>query len=146
MARGRKRAKPAAASPESAAGSSLSDGPWTLRYAVRILTDDLGNIGHAAYGTAKKAIQKKLPVDPHQYGDGLRPPLDGIYKLKASHVRVAYHIEESAHEVWVLMIADRGKIWDHHEDEILGRLAVMREERRQRDAAKKQSPRPGRRR
>ncbi|CAN5733520.1 hypothetical protein BH23GEM10_BH23GEM10_10540 [soil metagenome] len=57
----------------------------------------------------------------------------------SSHVRVAYHIEETAHEVWVLMIADRKVIWDRHEDEILGRLTVLREERRQRDAARKKA-------
>lgn len=84
-------------------------------------------------------------MDPHQYGDGLRPPLDGIYKLKSGHVRAAYHIEEKAHEVWVLMIADRKVIWDRHEDEILGRLTVLRDERLQRDAALKKTPRKGRR-
>jgi hypothetical protein len=65
-------------------------------------------------------------VDPHQYGDGLRPPLDGIYKLKSSHLRVAYHIEEAAHGVWVLMIGDRDVMWNRHENEILDRLSAMR--------------------
>jgi mRNA-degrading endonuclease RelE of RelBE toxin-antitoxin system len=111
--------------------------PWKLRYAKRILAEDLREIGHAAFENARKAIQKKLPVDPHQYGDGLRPPLDGIYKLKSSHVRVAYHIEEADHEVWVLMIADRSEIWNRHEDAILGRLGVMREEKRQREAGQR---------
>jgi mRNA-degrading endonuclease RelE of RelBE toxin-antitoxin system len=144
VARGRDRAKPAAGRQGPPAGSSASGGPWRLRFSSRILDEDLGNIGHAAYETAKKAIRKKLPVDPHQYGEGVRPPLDGIYKLKSSNVRVAYHIEEAAHEVWVLMIADRRVIWDRHEDEILGRLTVLREERRQRDT--KPAPRPGRKR
>jgi len=85
--------------------------------------------GHAAFDRAKKAIQKKLPIDPHEYGDGLRLPLDGIYKLKSSLVRIACHIEEPTHEVWVLMIADRNVIWDRHEDEILGRLDRMQTSR-----------------
>jgi mRNA-degrading endonuclease RelE of RelBE toxin-antitoxin system len=144
VARGRNRAKPAADGQVPAAGSSASGGPWRLKFSSRIVEEDLGNIGHAAYETAKKAIRKKLPVDPHQYGEGLRPPLDGIYKLKSANIRVAYHIEEAAHEVWVLMMADRRVIWDRHEDEILGRVTVLREERRQRDT--KQVPRPGRKR
>ncbi|HEX8453841.1 MAG TPA: hypothetical protein VF647_17190 [Longimicrobium sp.] len=113
--------------------------PWKLRFSARILTDDLGELGHAAYENARKAIQKKLPIDPHQYGDGLRPPLGGIHKLKSSHVRVAYHIEEAEHEVWILMIADRNVIWDRHEDEILGRLGGMVESQRQRRAAQSET-------
>ena len=112
--------------------SASSPDPWKIRYARRILAEDIRSIGHAAFDTAKKAIQKKLPLDPYQYGEGLRPPLDGIYKLKSSNVRVAYHIEEGDHEVWVLMIADRSEIWDRHEADILGRLDVMLEEKRQR--------------
>lgn len=112
---------------------------WKLRFSARILNEDLGELGHAAYENARKAIQKKLPVDPHQYGEGLRPPLGGIHKLKSSHVRVAYHIEESEHEVWVLMIADRNVIWDRHEDEILGRLGAMVESQRQRRAARSET-------
>jgi mRNA-degrading endonuclease RelE of RelBE toxin-antitoxin system len=131
------RKKAGATPPAAAPASSQSEDPWKIMYAKRILTVDLREIGHAALGNARKAIEKKLPVDPHQYGDGLRPPLDGIYKLKSSHVRVAYHIEEADHEVWVLMIGDRGAIWDRHEGDILGRLVVMREEKRQREAAKR---------
>jgi mRNA-degrading endonuclease RelE of RelBE toxin-antitoxin system len=139
--RGRGRAGAAAGGEEPASPQPAE--PWKIRYAERILAEDLGEIGHAAYENARKAIQKKLPVDPHQYGEGLRPPLDGIYKLKSSHVRVAYHIEEADHEVWVLMIADRSEIWNRHEDAILGRLGVMREEKRQREAARR--PGKGRR-
>jgi len=140
VARGRRPGKPGAESREAAPGFPLSDRPWKVRYSPRILAEDLHTIGHAAYETAKRAIQKKLAVDPHQYGSGLRPPLDGIYKLKSSHVRVAYHIEEPAHEVWVLMIGDRRDIWDHHEDDILGRLVVMRAEREQ-GASTRENPR-----
>jgi mRNA-degrading endonuclease RelE of RelBE toxin-antitoxin system len=126
----RSRREPTASPHDSAA-------PWKLFFSPRILTEDLDEIGHAAYETAKKAIQKKLPVGPDQYGDGLGPPLVGLWKLKSSHVRVAYHIEEAAHEVWVLMIADRDVIWDRHEDEILARLTGERGRAQKRSAAKK---------
>ncbi|HZG44170.1 MAG TPA: hypothetical protein VEY93_14575 [Longimicrobium sp.] len=121
--------------PGPATGSTNSDSTpspalWRLRFSARIVDEDMADIGHAAFEIARKAITKKLPVDPHQYGDGLRPPLGAIYKLKTSHVRVAYHIEEAAHEVWVLMIADRNVIWDKHENEILGRLNRMSSQHR----------------
>lgn len=126
------------ATPQAAApASSQPPGQWKIKYAERILSEDVREIGHAALEKARKAIEKKLPLDPHQYGDGLRPPLDGIYKLKSSHVRVAYHIEEADREVWVLMIGDRNAIWDRHEDDILGRLGIMRQEKRKHEAAKR---------
>jgi len=99
-----------------------------LRFSARILSEDLPGIGHDAFHTTKRAIEKKLRVDPHGYGEGLRPPLAGLYKLKASHLRVAYHVEDAAHEVWILMIADRRVIWDRHEPDILGRLGQLRDE------------------
>ncbi len=116
---------PGPATESLSSNPTSSPAPWRLRFSARILDEDLEDIGHAAFEIARKAITKKLPVDPHQYGDGLRPPLGGIYKLKSAHVRVAYHIETAAHEVWVLMIADRNTIWDRHEDEILARLNGM---------------------
>ncbi len=79
-------------------------------------------IGHAAYERAKKAI-KKLTKAPEQYGEPLHAPLHGLYKLKSSHVRVAYHIDAEAREVWVLLIGDRQAIWDTRQGEFLERLA-----------------------
>jgi mRNA-degrading endonuclease RelE of RelBE toxin-antitoxin system len=98
------------------------DAEWRMRYSARILRDDLPLIGHAAYGVAKKAINKKLKKNPEGYGDPLGPPLEGLWKLRITHVRIAYHIEKADHEVWVLAIADRDKIWDRMEGEILNRF------------------------
>jgi hypothetical protein len=96
------------------------------------------------------AVDKKLKKDPHQYGDGLGPPLAGLMKLSASHVRVAYHIEEAAHEVWILMLGDRQVIWKRREGDILERLQHVKTRiaheatRRSADEAKKtQRPRRG---
>jgi len=86
------------------APSASGDRRWRVRIAQRVLTDDIPQIGHDAYERAKKAITKKLPVAPEQYG--------GLFKLKSSHARVVYHIEVRAHEVWVLLIGDRSTIWD----------------------------------
>ena len=101
---------------------------WRVRLARRILTDDIPQVGHDAYERAKKAIEKKLPVAPEQYGEPLHSPLHGLYKLKSSHARVVYHVEVKAHEVWVLLIGDRSTIWDDREADILERLAGERQE------------------
>lgn len=105
----------------------MSGAAWRLRFSPRILSEDLPDIGSAAFENAKKAILKKLPAAPHQYGEPLHAPLHGLFKLSVSHVRVAYHVEDAAHEVWVLMIADRKTIWDHRQSDIHERLAEERE-------------------
>lgn len=110
------------------AQSAGGDVRWRVRMARRILTDDIPQVGRDAYERAKKAINKKLPVAPEQYGEPLHSPLHGLYKLKSSHVRVVYHIEVKAHEVWVLLIGDRSTIWADREGDILERLATERQE------------------
>lgn len=103
------------------------DESWRLRFSPRILSEDLPEIGHAAYEQAKKAILKKLPKAPLEYGAPLHAPLHGLYKLSVGHVRVAYHIEDAAHQVWVLMIGDRKAIWNSHQGSVLDRLAEQRQ-------------------
>lgn len=51
--------------------------------------------------------------------------MHGLFKLKASHLRIAYHIEKSAHEVWILMIGDRREIWAEDQPEILIRFNAL---------------------
>ncbi len=104
------------------------NGMWNVRVAKRVLTDDVPEIGLAAYERAKKAIKKKLTTAPEQYGDRLHAPLHGLYKLKSSHVRIAYHVEIQAREVWVLLIGDRQTIWDTRQGDILERLAEQKTE------------------
>lgn len=62
-----------------------------MRFAEEILTDDSRKIGHAALKAARKVIDKKLTIDPEAYGQRLHSPLHGLYKLKSSHIRIAYH-------------------------------------------------------
>lgn len=125
------------------APSAGGEGLWRVRIAQRVLTDDIPRIGHDAYERAKKAILKKLPVAPGQYGEPLHSPLHGLYKLKSSHARVVYHLEVEAHEVWVLLIGDRSTIWDDREGDILERLAG---ERQQAIARRPEHPLPEKRR
>lgn len=142
-------AKPPSPAPRGgrAPKAATTPTPWRLRYSERIIDEDLDDIGRAAYDVAMAAIDRKLKVDPHQYGDGLGPLLAGLMKLKASHVRIAYHIEDDAHEVWVLMLGDRQDIWKRREGDILERLATVKtriadEATRRSAAVEQKAPRP----
>jgi mRNA interferase RelE/StbE len=102
------------------------EGPWSLRFSRRIIDEDLRSIGHDAFERARRAIDRKLRQDPIGYGAPLRHALTGLYKLKASHLRIVYHVLPDRREVWILMIADRDAIWDRHQPEVLNRLNEMR--------------------
>jgi mRNA-degrading endonuclease RelE of RelBE toxin-antitoxin system len=110
------------ASQRAGQGTKPGHPSWRLRFASRILEEDIQRLGSDAYERAKKAIQKKLSVDPEHYGERLHSPLHGLFKLKSSHVRVTYHIEAKSHEVWILLIGDRRTIWESKQGEILQRL------------------------
>ena len=97
---------------------------WTIRYAQRILKDDLEDVGHAAFETARKAIEKKLKVDPEQYGASLHDPLHQFRKLKSSQIRIVYRVNVEKAEVLILMIGNRRDIWDSELAEILERHQV----------------------
>lgn len=99
---------------------------WTVRYAERILKDDLDEVGYAAFQMARKAIDKKLKVAPDQYGAGLHDPLHPFRKLKASHIRIVYRVDPDAADVLILMIGDRRDIWDTEQTEILDRYEEER--------------------
>lgn len=99
---------------------------WTVRYAERILKDDLDDVGHAAFQMARKAIDKKLKVAPNQYGESLHDPLHPFRKLKASHIRIVYRVNPDAAEVLILMIGDRRDIRDTEQTEILDRYQEER--------------------
>ena len=108
---------------------------WTIKYAERILKDDLEVVGHAAFDIARKAIDKKLKVNPEQYGASLHDPLHQFRKLKSSQIRVVYRVNAAKAEVLILMIGNRRDIWDSEQGEILDRHAVELE----RDTLKKRA-------
>lgn len=131
----------APASGKTALAQDDQNESWRVRFSPRILSEDLPEIGHAAYEQAKKAIRKKLPMAPLEYGAPLHAPLHGLYKLSVGHVRVAYHIEDVSHEVWVLMIGHRKTIWNSRQGSIRDRL----DEERQHVAPPAPPPGPPRR-
>jgi mRNA-degrading endonuclease RelE of RelBE toxin-antitoxin system len=100
-----------------------SSQPWRLRFSTRILTDDLPALGDDAFERAAAAIRAKLTSHPEEYGERLRSPLQGLYKLRVGHLRIAYRITHASHEVCILMIGDRKTIWSRRLPELQHRLA-----------------------
>ena len=57
----------------------------------------------------KTAIESRLTVAPHQYGEPLRKTLKGYWKLRIGDYRVFYKISGS--EAWILGIIHRKDVY-----------------------------------
>ena len=114
--------------------------PWRIRYMSSVRDTDLEVLSTSAVEAARKVIDKKLKVDPQQYGEFLHRPLQGLYKLKTSSVRIVYHVDAEAREVWILAIGERRDIWEDQAG-ILKRWDVARGEFRPDDIGVRSSVR-----
>ena len=115
--------------------------PWRIRFAKSVRETDRHALSTSALEAARKAIDKKLKVDPQQYGEFLHRPLQGFYKLKTSAVRIVYHVDAEAREVWVLAMGDRRDIWKD-EAAILKRWDAARGEFRPDDVTTRAADKP----
>ena len=97
--------------PDALEGIGEPARPWKIRFSKSVRETDLHTLSTPAIEAARKAIDKKLKVDPVQYGEFLHRPLQGFYKLKTSAVRIVYHVETETHEVWIFAMGDRRDIW-----------------------------------
>jgi len=57
----------------------------------------------------KKAIEQRLSISPHQYGEPLKKTLKGYWKLRVGDYRVVYKIERN--EVLIFEIIKRKDVY-----------------------------------
>ncbi len=82
---------------------------FTLRYHPAVRSEDLALIDKKTKTRIRKAIETRLPIAPHQYGQPLRKTLKGYWKLRVGDYRVVFKIVES--EVWILGIRHRKAVY-----------------------------------
>ncbi len=56
------------------------------------------------------AIESRLALAPHQYGEPLRKTLKGYWKLRVGDYRVVFKV--SGNEVWILGIIHRKEVYE----------------------------------
>ncbi len=84
--------------------------PFELRYHPDVRDVDIPAINPKLRVRIKKAIEKRVAVAPHKYGEPLRKTLKGYWKLRVGDYRVVFRIVEN--EVWVLGIMDRKEVYE----------------------------------
>jgi mRNA interferase RelE/StbE len=82
---------------------------FELRYHPDVRDVDIPRLNEALKKRIKKAIEDRLSISPHQYGEPLRKTLKGYWKLRVGDYRVVYKVE--GNEVWIFAIVNRKDVY-----------------------------------
>jgi len=83
--------------------------PFELRYHPDVRDVDIPKLNETLKKRIKKAIEERLSISPHQYGEPLRKTLKGYWKLRVGDYRVVYKV--TGNEVWILAIINRKDVY-----------------------------------
>lgn len=70
---------------------------------------DIEKIDNKIKNRIKTAIESRLSIAPHQYGEPLRKTLKGYWKLRVGDYRIVFKIVKN--EVWILGIIHRKDVY-----------------------------------
>jgi len=83
--------------------------PFELRYHPDVRDIDIRQLNETLKKRIKKAIEERLSLSPHHYGEPLRKSLKGYWKLRVGDYRVIYKI--NGNEVWIFAIKNRKDVY-----------------------------------
>jgi mRNA interferase RelE/StbE len=82
---------------------------FELRYHPDVRDVDIPKLNETLKKRIKKAIEERLSISPHQYGEPLRKTLKGYWKLRIGDYRAVYKVERN--EVWIFAIINRKDVY-----------------------------------
>jgi len=82
---------------------------FELRYHPDVRDVDIPKLNKTLKKRIKKAIEERLSISPHQYGEPLRKTPKGYWKLRVGDYRVVYKVE--GNEVWIFAIINRKDVY-----------------------------------
>lgn len=80
---------------------------WAVKIHPLVVSDDFKSISSEQQKLIIKAIEKKLAVDPHGYGEPLRGGFSGYWRLRVGDYRVVYRIVKDQIVVLVIKVGIR---------------------------------------
>ncbi len=92
--------------------------PYALKYHPAVKSDDLPALNADMKVRIRNAIETRLSVAPHEYGEPLRKTLKGYWKLRVGDYRVVFVIENE--EVIVIGIRHRKDVYKLMEKRLAG--------------------------
>lgn len=85
---------------------------WEIRYAQRVVQEDIPRLDHAVKQRVKQAIETKLLRDPLRFGKPLRHSLHHLRSLRVGDYRVLYHLDHEGQCVSIVSIAHRRDVYE----------------------------------
>jgi mRNA interferase RelE/StbE len=82
---------------------------FELRYHPDVRDIDIPQLNETLKERIKKAIEERLSISPHQYGEPLRKTLKGYWKLRVGDYRIVYKV--AGNEVWIFAIINRKDVY-----------------------------------
>ena len=97
---------------------------WQIKIHPLVVHEDFKTIVSFQQKTILQAIQKKLSLDPHNYGKPLSGEFQGYWRLRVGDYRVVYRIIKEQIVVLVIKIGIRKD--DQVYQELFSRLRKLR--------------------
>lgn len=83
--------------------------PFELRYHPEVRATDIPRLNENLKKRIKKAIEDRLLIAPHKFGEPLRKTLKGYWKLRVGDYRVVFKMH--GNEVWILAVIARKDVY-----------------------------------
>jgi mRNA interferase RelE/StbE len=85
-----------------------ADAPFSVVYHPEVKGRDIPKLNADVRARIRKAIETRLRVAPHEYGEPLRKTLKGYWKLRVGDYRVVFRVD--ADEILILSICHRKEV------------------------------------
>ncbi len=83
--------------------------PFSVIYHPEVKDNDIPKLNADVRERIRKAIESRLMVAPHDYGEPLRKTLKGYWKLRVGDYRVVFRV--NGEEILILGICHRKEVY-----------------------------------
>ena len=85
---------------------------YKILYLPEVVKKQISSLSLPVRSRIKKAVEKKLAIDPIAFGKPLRYSLKGLRRLRVDDYRIIYKIDEKEEKVIIVKIAHRKEIYE----------------------------------
>jgi len=83
--------------------------PFSVIYHPDVKGRDIAKLNADVKERVRKAIETRLMVAPHEYGEPLRKTLKGYWKLRVGDYRIVFRVDDE--EILILGICHRKEVY-----------------------------------